>query len=416
MSHKDHIHCYHQFLVSRDLGGAGLIALQLARYLREQGQDSRTWVPGEGVASAEAGQMGLPWNVYDVASLFSGSSIRAGIANWKLGRQLRKNGAGIVHVHSPSHYGALRPGLRSSALKRVVHVQIEEDEAGLRWAFKDPPELIVPCARFLVSSIERSLPEKALGRTRIVPVCNAVDIQRFTPGPKEEAKQRVGAPIGRPLALMLANLAPHKGQETAIRAVALLKQRGVDVTCWLAGVERRGAQAYTCRLRELIAEMGVGDRVELLGHRSDTPDLLRAADFLLLPSSHEGLPLTILEAQATRVPVLASPTAGIPEVIRDGETGFLIAATDAEGYARRMEQLLGDPEVGRRVADAAFQRTTREYNWQTFCRRIAALYEELLEKPTGVAPSGTAPAKGIDKQQLGKYFRNDGTLGAINRL
>lgn len=372
----------HQILVSRDLGGAGLIALHLARHIREQGQESCTWIPNEGAASAEADRMGLPWSVYDAASLLSKSGVRAGIANWKLGRQLRKSGTRIVHVHSPLHYGALRRGLRSSALKRVVHVHIESGEDGLRWAFKDPPELIVPCARFLVSSIERCLPEKALGRTRIVPVCNAVDIQRFTPGPKEEAKQRVGAPIGRPLALILANLSPHKGQETAIRAVALLKQRRVDVTCWLAGIERGGATAYTSRLRELIAEMGVGDRVELLGQRSDTPDLLRAADFLLLPSTREGLPLAILEAQATRVPVLAAPTAGIPEVIRDGETGFLIAATDAEGYARRMEQLLTDPEFGRRVADAAFQRTTRESNWQTFCRRIVTLYEELLEGPT----------------------------------
>lgn len=391
---------FHQVLVSTQLGGAGLIALQLARHLREQGQDSRTWIPGEGAASAEAGRMGLPWSIYDAASLLSKYGIRAGIANWKLGRQLRKSGRGIVHVHSPSHYGALRWGLRFSALKRVVHVHIEEGEDSLRWAFKDPPELIIPCARFLVSSIERSLPEKALGRTRIVPVCNAVDIQRFTPGPKEEAKQRVGAPIGRPLALMLANLAPHKGQETAIRAVALLKQRGVDVTCWLAGIERGGATAYTSRLRELIAETSIGDRVELMGQRSDTPDLLRAADFLLLPSTHEGLPLTILEAQATRVPVLASPTAGIPEVIRDGETGFLIAAADAEGYARRMEQLLADPEVSRRMADAAFQRTTREYNWQTFCRRIVALYEELLEVPIVATRQGPTPQHLSEKQQL----------------
>jgi glycosyltransferase involved in cell wall biosynthesis len=398
MSHNGNMNCYHQFLVSRDLGGAELVALHLARHLHEQGENSRTWAPGEGPASTEAGRMGLPWDVYDAASLLSGSRIRAGIANWKLGRRLRKSGRGIVHVHSPRPYGALRWGLRLSGLKRVVQLQIEEGDAVLHWAFKDPPDLIVPCARFLVSSIERCLPERALGRTRIVPVCNAVDTQRFTPGPKEEAKRQVGAVIGRPLVLMLANLSPHKGQETAIRAIALLKQRGVDVTCWLAGVERGGAGAYTSRLHALIAEMGVGDRVVLLGQRSDTPDLLRAADFLLLPSKREGLPLSILEAQATRVPVLAAPTSGIPEVIRDGETGFLVPAADAEGYARQMEQLLANPEVGRRVADAAFQRTTREYNWQTFCQRIAALYEELLDEPPAAPLRRPALSNAIEKQ------------------
>jgi glycosyltransferase involved in cell wall biosynthesis len=177
---------------------------------------------------------------------------------------------------------------------------------------------------------------------------------------------------------MLANLAPHKGQETAIRAAALLKRRGVDLTFWLAGVERAQG-GYTRRLEALIGEAGVGDRVELLGQRGDAADLLRAADFFLLPSTHEGLPLSVLEAQASKVPVLAAPTAGVPEVVQDGETGFLLAADDPEAYALRLEQLVRQPELSRRVADRAHARTTSEYNWSAYCRRMTALYDELLE-------------------------------------
>ena len=80
----------------------------------------------------------------------------------------------------------------------------------------------------------------------------------------------------------------------------------------------------------------MGECVRLLGQRDDANVLLRAADFFLLPSTNEGLPLSILEAQATKVPVLAAPTAGIPEIVRDAETGFLIPATDAPGYAHRI--------------------------------------------------------------------------------
>src|SRR5262249_48318367 len=152
-------------------------------------------------------------------------------------------------------------------------------------------------------------------------VPNTVDTARFFPGDRQEAKAKVGAPP-LPLVLMLANLAPHKGQETAVRAVAELKRRGIDVACWLAGEERGGGDAFTVRLRGLIAELGLADRVRLLGFRGDAPELLRAADFFLLPSTHEGLPLTVLEAQASKVPVLASATAGIPEAVQDGETGF----------------------------------------------------------------------------------------------
>jgi glycosyltransferase involved in cell wall biosynthesis len=337
---------YHQVLVSRELGGAGLVALHLARHLTRNGRAPHVWIPGPGPAQAEATRLGLPCGTYDAESAASPSVFRAGLANWRLARALKPSGPGLVHVHSPGYYGALRRGLIRTGLTRVVHVQLEEGEPSLRWAFKSAPDLIIPCARFLVDLVRRALPEGSVGRTRIVAVPNAVDTERFTPGPKEQAKARVGAPAGRPLLLMLANLAPHKGQETAIRAVALLKQRGLEVTCWLAGIERHGEGAYTARLRTLIHEADVGDRVQLLGQRGDAPDLLRAADLFLLPSTNEGLPLSVLEAQATRVPVLAAPTAGIPEVVREGETGFLIPAADAEGYARRDVEHFPHPSQG----------------------------------------------------------------------
>jgi glycosyltransferase involved in cell wall biosynthesis len=286
-----------------------------------------------------------------------------------------------VHVHSPYHYGALRWGLRLSGLKRVAHVQLQADEETLRWAFRTAPELIITCAQFLVNHVRRALPARCQDRQRIVAVPNAVDAETFCPGEKDKAKQRVNAPAGVPLVLMLANLAPHKGQETAVRAVAHLKGQGVKVACWLAGAERGETREYTAHLQALIQELGVTDRVQLLGQRRDAPDLLRAADFFLLPSTCEGLPLSVLEAQATKVPVLAAPTAGIPEVVRDGATGFLIAADDAPGYARRLADLLGNPDLGHAVAEAAYAKVTREYNWHTYCQRVWELYQELTPTP-----------------------------------
>ena len=147
----------------------------------------------------------------------------------------------------------------------------------------------------------------------------------------------------------------------------------------MAGAERGGTGTYTQDLRSLIHELGVADRVRLLGQRSDAADLLRAADFFLLPSTCEGLPLSIVEAQATKVPVLAAPTAGVPEVVRDGTTGFLIAADDAEAYARRIEQLLANPNFSAQITEAAFSHTTREHNWQAYSRSMLDLYDEVLE-------------------------------------
>lgn len=368
--------CFHQVLVSRQIGGAAAIALQVARHLRENGRDTRVWLPGAGPAQDEAGRLGLPTGAYDAEAAAGRSLLGAGWANWRLSRAVLRDGRGVVHVHSPGYYGALRWGLKRSGLARIVHVHLEEGEIGLRWAFRIAPELVICCARFLTDQVRRALPEDSA--TRIVAVPNAVDTEKFAPGDKGVAKAKVSAPHDRPLLLMLANLAPHKGQETAIRAMALLKQRGVNATCWLAGVERDSDGGYTVRLNAMIHEAGVADRVRLLGQRRDAPDLLRAADFFLLPSTNEGLPLSLLEAQATQTPVLAAPTAGVPEVVRDGETGFLHAADDADAYARRLEQLIANPEVAQGVARAAYQHTIREHTWTSYCRRIMEVYDETL--------------------------------------
>jgi glycosyltransferase involved in cell wall biosynthesis len=370
-----------QILVSRDLGGAGLFALRIADELRKRSQPSRVWIPGEGAAAHEAHRLELEVEYYDPA-LISGTQPRwqAAIGNLGFWKDIRGGGRGLVHVHSPYAYRLLLPGLLLSRMPRVAHVQLDEGHEGLRWAFCRPPHLIITCARYLVDSVRQALPRSLQESQWIEAVPNAVDTRRFRPGDKQDAKQRVGAPTDSPLALMLANLAPHKGQETAIRAVAILKQVGIPVHCWLAGVERGGCTAYTDRLDTLIAELGVGDLVRLLGQRDDPDLLLRAADFFLLPSTHEGLPLSILEAQATKVPVLASPTAGIPEVVSDGETGFLIAADDASGYAHWIRYLIENPSFYQRVADKAHLRATSELSWESYRERIMALYQSLLQQ------------------------------------
>jgi glycosyltransferase involved in cell wall biosynthesis len=375
--------CYNQLLVSSEIGGAGAVALQISRALSSEGRRAPVWIPGVGAAETEARRLGLDVKRYSVKSAKSQMRIRAGLGNLMLAVRLRSCGPGLIHVHGVNYYGLLWWGLQRCGLKRVVHVQIEEAPEAIRWSFRTPPELIITCARFLVDHVRKALPPEQQDRQWIAAVPNAVDTDRFKPADKAYCKKAVGAP-DMPLVLMLANLAPHKGQETAIRSIAILKQRGVDMACWLAGMERQAETGYTVRLRELIEALGVGDRVRLLGQRCDAPDLLGAADYFLLPSTHEGLPLSILEAQACKVPVLAAPTAGIPEVVRDGETGFLIAASDAAGYADRLQSLSENTEQIRPIVDAAYRHVHASHTWPTYCRRIEELYRELL---TGTKPA-----------------------------
>jgi glycosyltransferase involved in cell wall biosynthesis len=369
----------HQFLVSQEFGGAAEIAVRLARHCHEASLgEPQVWVPGAGRAADQVRAAGLAMQTYNLGGSYNKSRVRSALNLFWLACRLRRHGKGLIHVHSPLVYGAMARALWMTGLKRVVHVQIEHDVEGLIWALRDPPDLIVTCAESLTDQVRSALPERYRKSQRIVAAPNAVDTEKFCPGQRPQAKQKVGAHLDRSLVLMLANLAPHKGQCTALRAVADLKQRGIQVQCWLAGVDRSGDGTYESRLRALACELGINDYVSFLGFRQDTPDLLQAADVLLLPSTNEGLPLAILEAQASGVPVIAAPTAGIPEVIEDGKTGFLVSADDHQSYAATIERLITDASRRDLISREALNFCRNKHGWAAFHQRMDALYAELL--------------------------------------
>ena len=368
---------FHQMLTAKSFGGANRIALNLTAALRDRGKQSYVWIPGEGPAKAKAEEMGLTWRLYDPTRALASSRLSSTVCNWTIGRQLCSYRPGLIHVHDPRFYRVLLPALKVSRLKTIVHVQLEEAQASLRWALRTPPQVIITCARFLVDQVRNALPEHLQRSQTIVAVPNAVDMDQFHPGDKDSAKQKVGAPRNIPLILLLANLAPHKGHETGIRVAAILKERGVNAWLWFAGVERGGSLKYTELLRTLCGELGVADRVRFLGQRSDVPELLRAADCVILPSTAEGLPLSILEAQATKVPVLAAPTAGIPEIIVDEKTGILVQADDFNGYAHHLSRLLSRPALYSQIVETAYANISREHSWKTYIDRVYGIYQSL---------------------------------------
>jgi glycosyltransferase involved in cell wall biosynthesis len=262
-----------------------------------------------------------------------------------------------------------------------VHVHLDYPAAALRWPLAAPPDLLVLCAKSLLPLVTSALAsepsQKHLPKIRVIQ--NAIDVERFQPVEKSVAKRLLGFDPATPLAVMVANLAKHKGQETALQALAIMKERGASVRLALIGEERGGATQFTSHLRKMRDELGVGSHVDFLGFRTDVPQLLGAADFLLLPSTSEALPLTILEAQAAKTVVLAAPTADIPDVVHDGSTGFLIPADDPEGYADRMAALVANPSLGAAIVDRAHTEVVRRFALQAYCQAVLDEYEALFD-------------------------------------
>lgn len=366
-----------QILASSDLGGGEFVGIHLSKGLVTQGIESEVWIPDDGAAYRESLEKGIKKSFYPLKQASSSKIPFAIMGNARFALQTIFSKSDLLHFHSPFIYRMLRLGTKRLPTRQVVHVHLESDEEGLKWALSDPPDVIVVCAAFLENYVRKCLPASKQSNQRIEVVSNAIDLNQFCPGNKNEARTKINVDLEIPLVLMVADLAPHKGQETAIKAIAKLRQEGITVTCCLVGRARKGMEGYESYLRTLVAELDLDERVYFAGHRSDVPILMKAADCLVLPSTREGLPLSIIEAQASGLPVIAAPTSGIPEVVQDGVTGFLVDAADEEGYAEKIKTILIDSKIRDVIISKAYEKCCLEHNWSSYIAKMIGIYKSI---------------------------------------
>jgi exopolysaccharide biosynthesis WecB/TagA/CpsF family protein len=171
--------------------------------------------------------------------------------------------------------------------------------------------------------------------------------------------------------LVLAVLQPRKGISELLRALAVLRQRGVTVFATFAG---RGDVA---RYRNEAHDLGLGTSVEFLGWvpRDHVPGLLAQCDAFVLPSYDEGLPISILEAFAARVPVIATPVGAIPEVLQHGESALLVEPGDVNGLAEAIQTLAAWPELREALSTAARQRYEKDFTIDAFMQKLLCIYQ-----------------------------------------
>ena len=126
-----------------------------------------------------------------------------------------------------------------------------------------------------------------------------------------------------------------------------------------------------------VLERAAPPNVEFLGHRDDVPDLLASFQVFAFPSRFEGLCISVIEAQAAGVPVVATPVGGIRETVVDGETGFLVPVDDAKALADQVAWCLEHADEARRVAEEARRRVRERYSIETMVERTLALYDSM---------------------------------------
>jgi glycosyltransferase involved in cell wall biosynthesis len=342
------------------IGGMEQFVLRLARAQRAAGHPVSVLSIREGPLAEDARTAGVPARVLGGRSKVT--RVLSGIAHFARTRPH------ILHVHNPPSlpYGMIGRRVSGARLVMTHHGQLELD------VLSPAAQRRIDALVAVSDAVRNALTSQGMADRRgsVTVVRNGVEM----PAPRR-GRSEVRADLGLTtecVGIIVARIDRFKGHRTLLRVLAEYARKDLVVLVAGDGPERAAIEAEAQGLR--LAPT----RVRFLGFRSDVADLLAAADFFVLPSLTEGLPLSVLEAMAAALPVISTPVGGVPEVVRDGEEGLLVPVDDGAALGQAIDQLARDPGLRKRLASAARRRAEQSFSFDNMARRYEELYYGLL--------------------------------------
>ena len=178
--------------------------------------------------------------------------------------------------------------------------------------------------------------------------------------------------------ITVARFEPPKDYKTLLLAFDILNKKGFKFTSLLVGGGSKKEE-----MMELSAQMGLKDRVSFLGEKENVSEDLERSDIFAFSSLFEGLPRAIMEAMAARLPVVAVDVGGVSELVDDEKTGFLVKAEDAHALADKIEKLLLDKDIRKRMGESGMEKIKKEFSMDRLVKEMEGIYESLKKEVRG---------------------------------
>jgi glycosyltransferase involved in cell wall biosynthesis len=284
----------------------------------------------------------------------------------------------VVHSHAPYPAAVARLALCSLGRRRPALVYTEHNTwAGYGRATRWANALTYPLddARLAVSPDALASVPRALRRNTELLV-HGVDLEavRSRRDLRQRSRDALGVGDETLLVATVANLRRHKDYPTLLGAARRVLDTGADVAFVAVGQGPLEAE-----IRSLADELRLGEGFHLLGYRSDPLEVLAGCDVFCLSSLAEGYPVSLMEALALGLPVVATGVGGIPDAVRPGVEGLLVPPSRPDLLADALLALAADPERRARMGIAAGERAAR-FDIHRAAERIQAVYEEVLSR------------------------------------
>ena len=361
-----------QYITPSRLAGAEYFFLRVISHLTEMGHRVIVVTKRDTPLRAEIEKLNNPnivlhaWHTHgkiDPQTLF------------KLCRLIRDERVDVINTHltTASWQGALAAKICGVPSVAVVHATDRKT-----W-FQHADYLIA-----VSGGVKNALIEQGIAPEKIDVLYHGIDLEQYVaPLSMAQAKARLGLPEGALTVGVVASLIPRKGHRFLLEA---LKNMEAPVHAIFAGEGELDAE-----LRGQVLEMGLEKRVHFLGFRRDVPEIVCALDAFVLPSLKEGLSIAVMEAMALEKPVICSAIAGLPEVVHDGQTGFLVPPGDSAALQNALERLFADADLRAQLGRNA-RRFLEEHFEQNACLNAMESYFRRIVRENAAAHSAPVPA------------------------
>ncbi|MDQ6750974.1 MAG: glycosyltransferase family 4 protein [Actinomycetota bacterium] len=366
--------------------GADRQLAQLVRGLDPARYRGVVVLPEDGALGAELRSAGVPVHVRPALAVLrrglftprglAGIAARTAVDAVVLGRLIRRTGAALVHSNTSVTLG----GAAAAGAVGRPHIwharEIYADFA--RWW---PIYRRVLLTADAVPCLSEATRREFGGAERALVIAEGLPAEALDRRPADRAQARAALELSSEafVCLVLGRLTTWKGQEVLSRALAEPPMRDIAAIGLVAGEAWPGEERHVRDLERLRDELGLGNRLRLLGWRDDLDVLYGAADVVCVPSTlPEPLGLVALEAAAASKCVVASDTGGLPEILTDMETGRLVAPGDAGALASVLAELAADPRARERLGAAAAVDVRRRFSSTRLLEATQALYDRVL--------------------------------------
>ncbi|RMF56311.1 MAG: glycosyltransferase family 1 protein [Calditrichaeota bacterium] len=303
-------------------------------------------------------------------------------------RQLRqflnKGEWDIIHAHLSHDLSTIVPALRwgrfSTPLILTRHMAsgVSKRDPIHRWLYSRVNRILA-ISHFIRENVLRTCPVEA---SRVTTLWNGIELNKYPleRNHRADVRREFNIPQDRLVIGMVGRITPKKGHRELLKAARILiNATDIPVHFLIVGGASFGEEAYEREVHALAKELSLDECLTFTGFREDVTHLMQAMDIFVFPSYKESFGVTLLEAMAMQLPVVASSTGAVPEIVVDRETGILIPPGDEDALAGGLLELLREPDLRQQMGIRGRLRVEQFFQFEGFLENLEVIYQQCME-------------------------------------